>query len=240
MRRLLFILTVLLCSVAVKENVQAQSMWVSAEAKFGLTKDLSGYVGGEYRTLNSFAGTDRWSATAGLDYKVCKYVKLSAEYSYIHRHVMERITSKGNRIDSYWQPRHRAAFAVTGSYKWGQFTLSLRELYQYTHHTGGFYVGKVDAETGKVKSDEYIETKDKHLLRSRLKGEYKIRKSGFTPYLTAEIYNNFSGFAYEKSRFTIGTEYKFTKHHSVDIFYRYMLGDDNGSHVIGLGYQFKL
>ena len=39
----------------------AQSLWTSAEMKFGMAKGLSGYVEGEYRTADGLDGTDRKS-----------------------------------------------------------------------------------------------------------------------------------------------------------------------------------
>jgi opacity protein-like surface antigen len=47
---------------------------------------------------------------------------------------------------------------------------------------------------------------------------------------------------YTKSRFTLGTEYKLSKQHKLDVFYRYINKDDSDEgtgHVIGIGYNFK-
>lgn len=88
-----------------------------------------------------------------------------------------------------------------------------------------------------------IEASHKHVLRSRLKAEYNIRMSGFTPFASCELYNSLSGFTHEKTRWTVGTDYRFNKRHSVSAFYRYIDrsdDDDTGGHVIGVGYSFKL
>lgn len=113
--------------------LRAQGLWTSAEMKFRMTKGLSGYVEGEYRTADGLDGTERWAASAGLDYKLSRWLKMTAGYTYIHRHVESRVTKKGNIVSDYWQPRHRASFALTGSYSWNRFTFSLRERYQYTY-----------------------------------------------------------------------------------------------------------
>lgn len=222
--------------------LRGQSLWTSAEMKFRVAKGLNGYVEGVYRTQDEFTGTERWAASAGLDYKICQSLKLSAGYSYIHRHIESRITKKGNIVSSYWQPRHRAVLALTGSYQWQRFTFSLRERYQYTYHTAR-NVAKFDGDDGSAKSDEYIEAKNKQVLRSRLKAEYNIRKSGFTPFASCELYHTFFSFYNDKTRWTVGTEYKVSKHHSISAFYRYINSsddDDKDGHVIGIGYTFKL
>lgn len=102
---------------------------------------------------------------------------------------------------------------------------------------------KRDGDDGSMKADELIEASHKHVLRSRLKAEYNIRKSGFIPFASCELYNSLSGFAYEKTRWTVGTDYKFNKRHSVSVFYRYIDqsdDDDTNGHVIGVGYSFRL
>lgn len=222
--------------------LQAQSLWTSAEMKFGITKGLSGNVEGEFRTKDGLDGTERWAAVAGLDYKLLRWLKLSVGYKYIHRHIDSRITKKGNIVSDYWQPRHRFSFALTGSYSWRHFTFSLRECYQYTYRTEQT-VAKWGADNGSAKADEIIEASHKHVLRSRLKAEYNIRKSGFRPFVSGEWYNSLSGLSYMKSRWTVGTDYKINRHHSVSAFYRYIDrgdNDDTGGHVIGVGYSFKL
>lgn len=231
----------MLCVAA--PNTQAQSLWTSAEMKVKLAKGLSANIEGENRTTDGIDGFERWAASAGLDYKPLKWLKFSTGYTYIYQHADSKITKKGNIVSDYWQPRHRFSFAVTGSYDIDRFTFSLRERYQYTHRSDK-YVEKYDGDDGSRKDDEYIEAKDNHDLRSRLQVDYNIRKSGFTPYVSFEMYNDLKdGFATEKTRWTVGTEYKFNKTHSLNLYYRYINktdDDDNDNHVIGIGYTLKL
>lgn len=220
---------------------RAQSLWTSAEMKFGIAKGLNGSVEGEWRTKDNFSGTDRFAGSAGLSYKFCPYFSIGGGYTYIHKHVDSRTTKKGNIISDYWQPRHRTVFDLTGSYKWGRFSLSLRERYQFTHRVG-MSVAKYDGDDGSAKADEIIDAENKHVLRSRLKADYNIRKSGFNPFASVEVYNNLSDFSYKKLRLTAGTDYKINKHNSLTAFYRYISGsddDDRNGHVIGVGYRFK-
>jgi len=223
-------------------STSAQSLWTSVEGKVKVVKGLNAYVEGENRTANGFGGAERWAASVGLDCKVLPWLKLSAGYTYIYQYTESRTTKKGNVISGYWQPRHRASFAIVGSYNWNRFTFSLRERYQYTHRSDK-NVAKYDGDDGSQKEDEYIEAKNKQVLRSRLEVDYSIRKSGFTPFVSAELYNDIdNSMAKDKLRWTVGTEYKINKQHSVNLFYRYIDkvdDDDSNNHVIGVGYQLR-
>lgn len=230
----------MLCLTAVAS--QAQSLWTSAAAEFDVAKNLDGFVEGEYRTNDGMSSTERWTLGAGLDYKFCPYFKMGVSYKFIDRQVDSRTTKKGNIVESYWQPRHRFAVDATGSYKFGRLKLSLRERYQFTHNTEQT-VAKFDGDDGTRKSDEVIEAKDKQVLRSRLKAEYDIRKSAFSPFVSAELYSSLDdGLSTEKMRFTIGTDISLSKRHSINVFYRYVdshNADEDDLNVIGVGYKFK-
>lgn len=236
------VLILLACCFAVP-MVNAQSLWTSAEVKAKVIKGMNAFVEAEYRTHDGMKSTERLAGTAGLDYKIIKYLKATAGYTYIHQQVETEITKKGNIIPSYWQPKHRASFALTGSYDLAGFSFSLRERYQYTYRVGQS-VKKYDSDGVTPKNDEIIDAKHKHVLRSKAEVEYKIGKSGFTPYVSCELYNLLeAGFGIEKTRWTAGCSYKINKKNSVELYYRYIDGndgDEDSGHVIGVGYKFKL
>ena len=58
------------------------------------------------------------------------------------------------------------------------------------------------------------------------------------------MYNSFNdNFGIEKIRYTVGTSYKINKKNSIDLYYRYIANgdeDEEGGHIIGVGYKFKL
>lgn len=169
--------------------------------------------------------------------------------------------------DAFWRSKHRATFDVTGSLPVGRFTLSVRERYQYTHfvatttlrsvyksplsavdlagYTGPVYeCGGNKFATLEVDPERPKAAKDRHYLRSRFGVEYNIRHCAWTPYLTYEFSNDMSNQLHlDKQRLTVGTEWKITKQHRLDIAYVYSNGadDDNDSdiHVLSLGYKFK-
>ena len=244
-KKILFLLSALCCWGLPTAKGQGVGVWASADVKFGIAKGLSGYVEGEYRTAKGFYN-ERWALSAGLDYKLSSFLKASADYSFIDRCVESRYTKKGNTIGTYWQPRHRAGAALAFSYKWKRVTFSLRERYQYTYHTS-LYADKYkyDEDTESiVKEKEYVDPKHRHMLRSRIKVDYNIRKSRFSPYVSGEVYNNLTDwYGYSKLRWTAGTEYKVNKKNVLNVFYRYVKSrdaEDADSHVIGIGYEFKL
>lgn len=175
----------------------------------------------------------------------------------------------GYNVDhGYWRNKHRATLDVTGKLPLGRFTLSLRERYQYTHFTAATinrtrYRSLLDAamvEGGGWQGDyyEYAEqyfgkcevvekdkaAKDRHYLRSRLQLEYNIRHCPWTPYASVEFSNNLTdGLHLDKTRYTLGAEWKITKQHRLDFAYLYEDGADDDTrsncHALCIGYKFK-
>ena len=170
-----------------------------------------------------------------------------------------------NVDDAYWVARHRFTASLTGSVKWGRFKFSLRERYQFTHRMRSYcdrtrwnydsghelfpdlipeYYIDDDPE-----SDDYSyridekKSKSDHKLRSRLAVSYDIKKCPFEPFAEVEVYNELdNAFAYDKIRYTVGTEYKINKEHKLKLYYRYQDyadRDEVSGHVLGIGYAFE-
>ena len=176
------------------------------------------------------------------------------------------IIPKHMNVDApYWYTRHRATASLTGSVKWGRFKFSLRERYQFTHRMRSYcdrerwyydpyhkmfpedvpeYYVDDDPE-----SDDYSymtdekKAKSDHKLRSRLAVSYDIKKCPFEPFVEVEVYNELdNAFAYDKIRYTVGTDYKINKEHKLTLYYRYQdYGDvdEVSGHVLGVGYAFE-
>lgn len=241
MKKIVLPLLPMLCAITL--TVHAQSLWTSADVKVKLAKGLSANIEGENRTTDGIDGFERWAASTELNYKPAKWLKFSVGYTFIYQHTDSKTTKKGNVVSDYWQPRHRFSFGMTGSYETNSFTFSLRERYQYTYRSDK-YIEKYDGDNGSRKDNEYIGSKKNNDLRSRFQVEYSISNSGFMPFVSFEIYNNLSdGFSTKKTRWTLGTEYKINKKHSLSLYYRYINktdDDDNDNHVIGIGYSLRL
>ena len=177
---------------------------------------------------------------------------------------------KHKNVDAaYWTARHRATASLTGSYKWGRFKFSLRERYQFTYRMPSqcdrtrwyydpFHEMFGDPEyyldenqyngDGSLNEDYSYMTDEKkaksdHKLRSRLQVSYDIKGCPFEPFAEVEVYNELdNAFAYDKIRYTVGTEYKINKKNKLKAYYRYQDYadvDEVSGHVLGLGYSFE-
>lgn len=196
-------------------------VWSSVGAEKTILPGLEASVEGEFRTRNDLGTVDRYAGELGLSYKVCKFLKIGGAYSYI----------RFNHEKRGWENGHRYNLFATGSYKWNRFTLSLRERYQHTYRKGV--------------SSTQKRANPKDVLRSRLQLAYDIRKSPLKPYASMELYhtlNDPQDNGLEKIRYTIGTDYKLTKKHVFQVYYRFQddRSGDADKHVLGVGYTFKL
>ena len=236
-------MTGLLLLLAVAQIAYGQEknfgIWTDVTLKKKLTKGMNAFVEGGYRTRDGVSTTERWSVAAGMDYRIFRFLKTEVGYTYIRCHHPAETTKKGNIIPAYRSSRHRVNLSVSGEYAWKRFRFSLRERWQYTYRHGQS-VPKFDDDGVTPKADEIISGKGKNVLRSRLKAEYAIPKSRFTPYASVEFYH--SGEGLEKTRWTMGTTYKINKRNALDIYYRYQNKSDEGEtdgHVMGIGYTLK-
>ena len=231
----------------------------SVEVEKKINKQWSLELEGELRTRNDPKTNDRWSAGVGLDYKISKWLKASAGYTFLYDN-NERISyfqaNDDEVIDGdveigdpkkcarYWAPRHRFDFSLIVAKKLiGDFKFSLRERWQYTwrpeycvSERWSYYTNAYD---GKPKT--YHE-KGKNVLRSRLQVEYDRKGLVLTPFANIEFFNAWS---LQKVRYHVGVDWKLSKQHTLSAFYRYQTvrsdDDDNepNRHIIGVGYQVK-
>ena len=230
----------------------------SLEAQKKLSKQWSLSLEGEYRSRNDAKTNDRWSVGLGVDYKLTKWLKASAGYTFLYDN-NERISYYDQYDDAvldgdadagdlkkcaqYWGTRHRFNVSLTASQKLGDFKFSLRERWQYTYrpeytvderwsYLNQAYDGKEKTYSGK----------GKNVLRSRLQVEYDKKGLALTPYANVELFNAWS---LQKTRYTVGLDWKLTKSHSLGAFYRYQNvrndDDDNepNRHLLGVSYKFK-
>ena len=170
----------------------------------------------------------------------------------------------------YWRNKHRAWFDVQAKLTLGRFSLSVRERYQFTRYNAvicnrdtyrqryrdlappGFigdtyvYNGEkyTEYEQVYIKETDSKEAKDRHYLRSRFALDYNIPRCPVDPFVTVEFSNNLSeGMDLEKTRYTVGADWKITKQHTLSFAYLYDDGQDDDSngnlHVLKIGYKFE-
>ena len=230
--------------IGVKAQDTDFGVWMDAGVvkKFNKHWSINGELGA--RTRDNLNNMDRWSLGIGGTYKLNSYLKFSAGYDFLydHRPTEVKYNKKGTKIKKitpqYWWPRHRFTVGATGSYSFGHLGLSVRELWQYT------YRAKAKNKRLLYNENEWedVKSKSQHLLRSRFQMKYDIKKCHLEPYASVELYHGEGGL--QKTRYTIGTSYAITKHHEVDVYYRYQDmnrddDDDVNIHVLGLGYTYS-
>jgi predicted porin len=244
MNKVINILFLALLPVAASAQSDDFGIWTSVGAEKKIDRKWSVEAEAEFRTRNDSKTADRWSGGIGVDYKLMKGLKMSAGYTLLYDNNIEKITyhSDGdynNWRPSYWGIRHRFNVSLTGDVDWGNFNFSLRECWQYTYRpektTDRYDFDNSQWETTTVGG------KGKSVLRSRFQVEYNIPHCKINPYANVELYN---GWALQKTRYTVGADWKLTKHHSVGLYYRYQnvnSDDDNepGMHIVGVNYNFK-
>lgn len=120
----------------------------------------------EIRMDNNFSSFDRFHTTLGLSYKVSDYLKLGVGYAMINPYSSSNSAFKSSR--------HRLMLDATGSLRFGDWRLSLRERFQATYRSGDM--------------NEYQNPRTALTLKSRLKLSYKgLRR--IEPYAYVELRN---------------------------------------------------
>lgn len=233
----------------------AQTLLGGAEIGHKFAFGLNVGAGVEYRSMQWFDNSDQWSAEVSASYKILKPLKIGVSYKFIQAHSLESVNSD-YRVSAYWANKHRVSVSLTGEWKpFKVLSLSLRERYQYTHRPT-MLVPRFDSENGAAAGNKRVNSKSKHILRSRVMAEVKpYKKCRFTPYVSYELYSLLSdvnhtkgtvapGSFCDKWRLTAGTDFKINKRNSLELFYRYANSSDvdetDSPHTIGLVYSFKL
>ena len=239
---------VLMASMSLPLLAQSEGgLIVGAEAEKKINKKWSVGLEAEMRSRNDFKTMDRWKFGVGTSYKLTPWLKANVGYDLLRSNSREKISYKStgtynNWRPSYWGEKHRFHASLTGSYKFANnLKLSLRERWQYTYRPEKT-VQRWDFDNEQWE-DKVRSSKGKNQLRSRLEVSYDKKKALFTPYASMELYNSW---AIEKIRYTVGTDIRLSKQHSLSAFYRFqnMRNVDDGEydpdmHYMGVGYKFK-
>ncbi len=246
-------------------------IWTSVGAEKKLNKKFSLEAGMDFRAEQKLGSIARWAPSLGVEYKPFKFLRFSAGYTYIYdRSPQEDKVNynsegkqKGYNIDhGYWRSKHRGYVNVIAKFNVGRFSFSLRERYQLTHSMSatckrdrlrdkapGGYSGEVYEYNGVAymapeRGIDKKSSKNAHYLRSRLQVEYDIRNLPIAPFVAYELSNNLEeAMKLDKTRLTVGADWKINKKHSLSLGYIWQDGaDDDGNnniHVIDIGYKFK-
>ena len=226
MRKIVLLIASLALPVAVFAQGTANDLTTDFQTRtsigvnWKLAKGL--HLEGEYelRTKDNLSAIGRHMGTVGLSYKFPFGLKTGVSYTYIYNYG----TKKG------WNPRHRLSADLGYTIKAGDWNISLKETFRYTHKTESV--------------NTYQENPDPITLKSRLKLTYKGWKR-VEPYALFEARNvlndpnvnatwstvskayanySFGGYGdayFNRLRGGLGLEWKIAKHHALD-FYSYL------------------
>lgn len=242
-------------------------VWTTFEIAQKANKNTKLSFDAELRTVEGVGDIERVSVGTKLDYKITKWLKASAGYSFIvsqslaETKIKDIIDEENNiyeyNVDAaYWTTRNRVYATLTGEYKVGRVEFSLRERLQYTH-TGSATTDETKyrweytdpiAGTGHIVPEEtdrdFKAAKHNLSLRSRLSVKYDIPNCKITPFASAELYTKLNEWkGYDKLRYRAGASYKINKKNSISLYYLYQDvsdEDEPGGHAIGLEYSIDL
>ena len=230
-------------------GVRAQSdefgTWTSVSLDKKLSKQFSLGTELELRTGNNLKNIDRWSAGISVDYRLAKWLKASAGYTYLYDYHPEAYTYQDDgdlnkRTMTYFGSRHRLNVSLTASKDFGKLNVSLRERWQYTYRPEQENM-RMDYQHADLGYSYSVRGKATNIWRNKLQLKYKTTGM-LQPYLYGETY--VSGTGFDKLRLSLGTDLKLSKRSSLNVGYVYQKVYDNvdeegNKHVLSIGYKYK-
>ena len=173
-------------------------MWLSANVEKKLSSDWNAGIGTELRVKHRREHIDRWKLDIHSMYRIHQHLNLGAAYEF-------HLNNQTIGCETVSLPHHRFMADVVPSMSVNAWlNLSLRERYQYTY----------------TMARHDIDSHHEHHLRSRIKAVIAMEQSKWEPFASAEVFNNMGErFTIDKIRMAVGTGFRFSPHHSVNIGY---------------------
>lgn len=245
MKRIKKVAIILMAMLPICSQAQSDEFgtWTSISFDKKLSKPLSVGAELELRTGNNLKNIDRWSAGVSIDYRLTKWLKASAGYTYLYDYHPEAYTYQDDgdlnkRTMTYFGSRHRLSASLTASKSFGNLSISLRERWQYTYRPEQENM-RMDYQHADLGYSYPVKGKAKHVWRNKLQLKYKASDL-LRPYLYGETYVNGSGL--DKLRLSLGTEFKLSKKSALNVGYMFQKpytndDDELNKHVINVGYK---
>lgn len=211
----------ILYSFPIKAQVNDAGLWVSVNAEAKVIKKLNATISQEFRFNENITELGAAFTDFGIQYKLSKQWRISANYRFIQR----------RKVEDFYSLRHRFYFDVKYDNKISSFGYSWRMRVQ--DQLADIH----RAADGGV--PEYF-------LRNKFNVDLDTKKA-YSPYLSIELFSSlnyprrdlFSGV-----RYVAGIEYLLSKHHKVDFYYMIQkelnVKNPQTDFVLGLGYYYKL
>ena len=254
------LIAVLVFAPLCKANAQAEEnefgIWTTVEASKKINKKFKVVGDAELRTYDFVSNIERTTIGAKVEYKMLKWLKANAGYSFMYTHEPESKSFKeevwdeeGNSVGreynvdhDYWTIRNRFYATISGEYKVGRFEFGLRERLQYTRTNSATtketkyrydlgmdpILSTEDNEWIATTEPEEKEAKNNFTLRSRLSVKYDIPNCKINPFASIELYTRFDKWkGCDKLRYRIGGSYKINKDNSISLYYLYQDANDD-------------
>ena len=254
------LIAVLVFAPLCKANAQAEEnefgIWTTIEASKKINKKFKVVGDAELRTYDFVSNIERTTIGAKVEYKMLKWLKANAGYSFMYTHEPESKSFKeevwdeeGNSVGreynvdhDYWTIRNRFYATISGEYKVGRFEFGLRERLQYTRTNSATtketkyrydlgmdpILSTEDNEWIATTEPEEKEAKNNFTLRSRLSVKYDIPNCKINPFASIELYTRFDKWkGCDKLRYRIGGSYKINKDNSISLYYLYQDANDD-------------
>lgn len=202
-------MSLLTCGIAGAQMIDAEptrdfGLRLSAGVDWKVARNLHLSLEEEARFDNNIGSFNRLNSTLGIDWKINRYLKAGAGYSFVYK--PEDL-------------RHKIGASITGHYRFGAFNFSLRETVQMTHFCKDI--------------NSYQKARNALALKSRIKVSYKARTIPLNPYLSCELRNTLNAPRYTSTaassmtyadayinrvRTRLGAEWRLNKANSIDFF----------------------
>ncbi len=194
------------------------NMRTSAAIDWKIIKGLHLTTEYELRTMDSFAGVERHQASIGLDYKVCPYFKVGAEYIFIGKYNSSKL----------FRPRHRFSLNLTGQIDAGAWRFSLKEKLQLTHK--GYSINGFQEVRNPLQLKSRFSVKYRGWRQFEPFAYFEMRNIFNAPRFSATCTETTAGKEYSDYEFlgygdgyvnrlrgALGVDWKITKHHSIGL-----------------------
>lgn len=201
-------------------------LWTGVATDFRLSNKWTLNANAQVRFSDNLQVTRAYLGELGLSYKLTKHWKLSGYYRYTGR-----LKRNDEKTGWYYRPYHRFYGEVSYDHKlWRGLTIDYRLRYQ-----------------NQFKDDNEAIVADKSYVRNKLELSW-ANPSRFTPFVSADLFyrvdanDNTSGF--DQVRYKAGTNVKFTKQHSLDLFVfadrAIRNRDESSGPILGVTYKLKV
>ena len=252
MRRLMLILALALPVSAFGQTFSAGGR-AAAGVDCKLAKGLHVSVEEEVRSGDNFSKLGSLRTDVSFSYKPFKYLKIGAGYTLINPYKAGKeiitpatVTTPADTsyYSGFWSPRHRVYADVSGHYKLGLFSFSIKERIQFTHNTDTG-INPYQTTRNALASKTKLGVKYTGFLHVTPEVAFEVRAALNDPWGTAsgtELYTSKTKKAYysyqhtgythayiDRLRLNLGAEIELSRNHTLE---PYVLLDYNMDYVI--------